>query len=180
MARAVITNAEIDPESPATTGLMTKYRDNDLALFEGHVFVKKPGDESDVTDVLQDDDDLKLTMLANQTWHVEITLFVTTSNINADIELDFTTPAGATWVLTVNTTDTVGVPNQAYYWDDTAGATSVNYGVTNKRPVVMQGWVSTAGNAGDFQLQWARFAGAGTTTVTAGSYLMAQQDPSTM
>ena len=182
MAWVPITNAEIDPDSPATTGLMTKYRGNDEALRDSFVLVRKPALENEAGVVLQDDDDLKLTMPANTTWYVRLGLNVRTDLIATDFQFDFTFPVGATYLFLY---DAHGSNVLATIVSDiiteASGATLVNYAAAGaaNHPLWIDGIVVNAANAGDLQLQWA-CAVAGVSTMRAGSFLVASQDPTTI
>ena len=182
MAWVPITNAEIDPESPATTGLMTKYRDNDEALYDSMVMVVKAVNESDNSaGVLQNDDELVVTMLANQTWRFDMVLLVSSTIplAGVDLDFDFTFPAGATYMLTHDIHES-GATLSSGYTTEASGVSQVNYNTVNVNLIFFHGWVKTAGAGGDFQLQWASTHNGTTIWVYAGSYLAAKQDHATM
>ena len=181
MAWSAITNPEIDPDSPITTALKTKFRDNNVVMYDGFSFAKKAVLEGPLASaVLQDDDDLKLTMAINQLWHVEIVLIVSTSAAGADFKFNFTEPANCTWMMQYIGYEVNGIIETLFLIEGGADG-QMNYaGAAVGESVVMRGWVETTDTAGDFQLQWARLGGAGTATVGARSYLVAHQDYATI
>jgi len=180
MAWGAITNAEIDPDSPITTALKTKFRDNDEALYDGRYLIVKAAAEGPLGPGLQDDDVLLLPLLAGQIWHFEMILIVSTGGIGHQFDFDFTFPVGTTYMLAHNAHQGNAVLLSGLT-TEASGATTVPYGVAAANDLVFfHGWVEAAAASGDFQLQWAASGGGETATVQANSYIAAYQDPSTM
>ncbi len=179
MAWSAITNAEIDPESPGTTGLFAKYRDNQEALYDGWDMVIKAVTEIDNSGVLQDDDELVFAVGANQRWWFEMVLLLTIDGALDDFQFDFTFPVGTTYMIThdFHTTDATEVSG---YTTEASGATATGSPAIIGEPAFFHGWIATAAAAGAFQLQWSTVANNTWARVLAGSYLVAHQDYSTI
>lgn len=179
--------------SGATSGTITRGRENTAGVahssgavvlhapttWDVPVAVYKSADEVlSGTSTLQNDDHLLVPIAANQTMHVDFTLFVAAANSNqtADFKCSVAVPSGATvrWSsitgpgLTANSTESTakiqGFP----------GAVALSAGVpeTSIADAVIRytATVENGATAGLITLQWAPNASqAGTTTVKRGS-----------
>lgn len=121
----------------------------------GPEIVYKAADEAvNDSNVLQDDDDLKIACLANELWEFCLTAYIFTPNAATDFKFAFTVPAlaaiqyvfaglnaAAAWqYLIVNSSgDPIVV--------DTAGS---------KTMIAIHGLAQFGGNAGDIQFRWAQ------------------------
>lgn len=85
-AYAAITNAEIDPDSPVTTALMTKLRDNPIA---SHRMKYKTALTSRSSTTILADPHLTMTVYGGLTY---IFRFAGSCNLNPDIKVRITTP----------------------------------------------------------------------------------------
>ena len=120
------------------------------------VVVRKTADETVNNSVaLQNDDALKLTMAANEVWHVKVFILATSPTVTTDIILDFAIPAGCT--------------AHAWYWKQDASAalsyahsSDITTDLVCNTPVSAQPIflaelvVINAANAGDLQFRWAQ------------------------
>ncbi len=144
----------------------------DVSIVTG---IKRPYKTADetvaVSTVLQNDDHLFFAIGANEVWHFEIVLRITTTggNPSGEFNMDFTTPAGATG---------------HYIWIKPGGGGSVisfatvqgiTVGVNADVVVLIEGVVINGGTAGTFQLRWAQTSAfAGTSVIVrAGSAMVA-------
>ncbi|MBU2051451.1 MAG: hypothetical protein KKH61_21080 [Gammaproteobacteria bacterium] len=146
--------------------------------------VLKPADETvNNSAVLQDDDDLKLALLANEKWLVDLFLMFT-GDAAADLKIQFTAPAGAVvyWghigsgsqlgVKTWGFGDTGNTPF-LYLLADVSPMGTAGASVSGARLTAL---VINGANAGDFQLQWAQnSATVADTKMLAGSCLIAHK-----
>jgi len=132
--------------------------------------VRKSENESlSSSTVLQNDDDLKLTLLENETYIIDGVIFASSTSATPDLKIAFFVPTGAR--LTIGYTNDL---NEAIL---TSGATSSSITLPANTPtsVHIKGTVKTSGTSGDFQLKWAQNASnAASTTVMEGSYLRAE------
>lgn len=153
-----------------------------LAPATGIVLARKTADESvAASTTLQDDDELKFTIAANETWAFEGQVLVS-GDIAGDIAIAFTVPAGATilWsgvgtgILPGSTDHTSLVAKEA-----NASGTSITFGCLstadpNYANILVRGIVVNGATAGTVQMQWAqRVSNATATIVLANSYLLA-------
>ncbi len=175
MAWIPIVNAEIDPDSPITTGLKTKYRDNDEAMYNASIYARKAAPTVRNLAGVIDDPHLTVTPVINSIYMVEILVWVTTANAAADFQYDFTTPGGSTFDIGVmgGVGGAGGAPGAFYTDTGTPGSFDFPAART-KLPFLFKGTLRTAGAAGTFALQWDS-VGAGNTTLATDSYLHLQQ-----
>jgi hypothetical protein len=141
--------------------------------------VRKSADQSvssgDTGTTLQDDDDLKIPMVANES-HAFEAFIDCVGHTSGDIKIAFTVPAGATLVwagigplLSAGSTHAelkvIKVSGTAQAYDTETGV---------DRIIHIMGSVENAGNAGDLQLQFAQnSAHATNTTIFENSWLKA-------
>jgi hypothetical protein len=157
---------EIDPGSDLLTSPIMK-------------IIRKPADETlNNTATLQNDDDLKYTLLAGETISFDFNLFVGTGPLAADIKFALNAPSGA-----VGRWGIVGLaPAATSEVGDTKttsrvtfdGATSEDVGTddTVATVVSISGTLINGGTPGDLQLLWAQqTATVGDTKVLTGSTL---------
>ncbi|MGW1801529.1 hypothetical protein ACWCQN_37840 [Streptomyces sp. NPDC001984] len=149
--------------------------------------VRKTADTPRATATLADDPHLSVTVEASAVYQVESTLFFyTTDEANADLNLDWTVPAGATgrWAGFGQGTDALaGVPtpnaNAALMRTvssaiDTARSYGALIDTANPLTVHTRHLLVTS-SAGTFALSWARTAAAGTVTLLQNSYMTLQR-----
>lgn len=140
----------------------------------GLVVVRKPSDETvNNSATLQDDDDLKFAVGANEDWIFELFLAFQSSTV-ADIALGFTIPNGAAilWGLSrdLNFGDSGPI-----YSISTSGSGSVPiHGTGANVGVHLMGTVINEAAADDLQLRWAQNTAEATDTIIrANSWLKA-------
>lgn len=143
-------------------------------------FVKKTVDEGVTSSTtIQNDDALVVSLAANAEY--ELTCWVAANgSASGDIKMAWSLPAGVTgqrYCLgpdTSSATSTAATTMRASCLTDSF-TTEINYGVfaTNQQSLILETlYITTAGTAGNAQLQWAQNASSATaTTVEAGSYI---------
>lgn len=128
---------------------------------------------------IQNDDDLVASVEASSSYQYRAILFATHST-TGDIKIAWTIPAGSTHARLCygTTSDGSGSASAAYTAVSVTNrsrgsATENSYDLTTSHNVMIEeyGVLTTAGTAGNLQLQWAQNSAAGTTTVAAGSSL---------
>lgn len=154
---------------------------NYVAQEDDYFIVKKLDEVVPASTALQNDDDLYFHMLAYETWGIDLFLEVVDSGTAGGIKLGFTGPASAdNTYLTCDiyaSTSTAATANTA----NGSGNHLATFGLTNfAGPVAVGaarvcGFFKNGANAGNFQLQWAQNAAAGTTTISRGSWLHARR-----
>jgi hypothetical protein len=130
------------------------------------------------TTTMTNDPDLQLPVASSAVYDINGCLFYTGNATSADFKFTFSLPSGAGGYyfpcrqnLSGNFTGSFG--NQ---WTDTATANTTGTGVANLMVVFIKGFLSTAGTAGNFTLQWAQNTSNGTgTTVKENSFISAQR-----
>lgn len=127
---------------------------------------------------LQNDDHLLFAMAANSVYVVNITLLMRGPNITADFKFGLSLPASATalWGPSHGASGHWSGENEAVsptqLYDQTETFNFGGAGATEFYGGEIKALVTTAGTAGNFQLQWAqRAADAGDSTIYAGSHL---------
>jgi hypothetical protein len=126
--------------------------------------VVKTADESVTSSTaLQNDDHLKLTMTSNGAWQVKFVLMMTQPSTNNSMKVNFTAPSGAIWRLASGSIRSVS----------DGPTTEMSFSISQSPTVnIVDGIVSTAATAGDFQLQWAQSSSdANTMKMLENSYL---------
>ena len=133
--------------------------------------IRKTADETvNNNSTLQDDDDLKWTVAANEVWAFNLFLRLT-SGATPDLKYNWTGPAGAT-----------------LHWEETWGEAPQERGFPSGdriipclglgvyQAVIARGVVVNGANAGTVQLQWAQnTADASDTKVLANSWIVAHR-----
>ncbi len=143
----------------------THIRDNLLAI--GGSFVYKSANETvNNSDTLQDDDELKFAVGANELWLFQAWIH-STDTTTADLHYLFTGPAGST--VRWSPIPQFGVTGSFHNTDVKFGTAQNTEGNGGHFAV---GRIDTAGTSGDLQLQWAQStATANNTIVLIGSWL---------
>lgn len=149
-------------------------RDNgtgwDAIIPPGPIF--KTGDESVTSSTtMQDDDDLKFTVSANEKWHIRLILRMSAANVTPDIKITWTVPSGAVgrWWQVSDLVASTALPFTAI---GLVSNISSNLDTT-ERTQVYEGYVVIGGTAGTVQLQWAQtVSDAGAVTVHEESHLI--------
>ncbi len=150
-----------------------------LTGVDGLAFAKvvKATDESDVNNaVLQNDDELKVTLSANKDYSFTAFIFVTAVSTAPDIKLAWTIPSGAT-----------GDKNaQGTAWNGFSVVNNITTGFdadlsTSVEATEIHGRVNMGSTAGDLQLTWSqRQSSADATTVLKGSSLKVWEEGTTL
>lgn len=134
--------------------------------------VRKLVDESVIaSNVIQDDDQLKLGLVGNKTYIVDGVIFVSATNGTPDIKINFSGQPG--------TTATIGYTNETAEEVLENGVTSSAIPLVGntKKSIHIHGTIVTGATGGDFQLKWAQNTSNANnpTTVLKGSYLRVQE-----
>lgn len=135
----------------------------------------KTADTARATATLSDDPHLLVTVEANAVYEVEAFLsYVTTDATDADLNLDWTVPAGATgkWMGIAQPTTATGTDGTVRTVTTTIDAAR-NFGaiVGTDLGMIVKGTLVTAGSAGTYAVNWARTGAAGTLTLQQFSNL---------
>lgn len=150
-------------------------------VLEGReLYVSKGADESVTSSaVLQNDDALVLAVIANAVYHGELIVFYTGGNNAGDIQIAYTFPTGATLHMGAQgvhnslLSGSTGDGEWVVRLSCVSGVTNIPFGASTSTlmaKVVVN--LTTGGNAGNFQMQWAQMASNATaTTIKAGSYM---------
>lgn len=152
-----------------------------LSDFLDYQFVRKTSDESVSNTTFQDDDDLNLSVGANDVWQFDILLFVTNAANTADIKVTFTLPASGTASYVGTGYDPSGTTQQTnrhiarHRSVSTFGIGVLASGTEAASHVRLSGLYVGGGTAGTVQLQWAQQSsdGSNATVVKADSYFKA-------
>jgi len=122
----------------------------------------------------QNDDDLLFSVSTNETWYVDLHLFVNTgSSPTPDIKFQFTGPSGAT--IKMSLFDETGNTSKIITAFSTSTDTVAILGNTT-HVFRFRGTITTASTAGTIVLQWAQDTSSTTgTTIESRSYLIAQR-----
>lgn len=109
--------------------------------------VRKTTDEIvNNSNVLQDDDELKLPLAANEVWEFRL-LILYISGFTPDLKISFSVPSGATMKWLISSQE-----SSAKY----AGSTESIDGTGAIRISFLEGIVMCGATAGDLQFQWAQ------------------------
>lgn len=124
---------------------------------------------------LQDDNELIIPLDASSTYIFD-GLITYNSATAADLQMDFTVPAGASgrrWLTYPQTTVTSCVTTTVTHNGGSITASATNIGATGANcDIPIRGIITTAGTSGNFVVQWAQnTADVSDSTVVAGSYL---------
>lgn len=138
------------------------------------VIVRKTADETvNNSNVLQNDDELKLAVGIGEAWAVDLYLYFN-SGATPDIKIDFTGPAGAVFRYTVAYKDT-GDSNSITMVGSIGSALAFG-GPTGSAVVHVSGIYIGAAAAGTLQLQWAQnTADASNTKMQKNSCIIAHR-----
>lgn len=144
--------------------------DNPFNAFAESLKVRKSANESVTSStVLQNDDNLKLSLLENKTYIIDGVLFASSTSAVPDITIAFFAPSNSTLVI--------GYTNDINEAILVSGATSTSIALPANTPtsVHIKGTIKTLGTSGDLQLKWAQSSSnSAATTVMEGSYLRAE------
>lgn len=124
---------------------------------------------------LQDDDDLTITLGANQTWVIDGYLHVETTSNQPDFKFAFTVPGGATFNAGFHVNE--NATNILAGALNTSGV-SQTVNLTSNAPsiLVYKIMIQMGGTAGDFTIQWAQDNSNSTAiNVLTGSFFMASR-----
>lgn len=148
-----------------------------MASLTGSTIVRKTSDETMNNDnTLQDDDDLKIAMAANEVWYFEAMLtHIAASSGTPDIKIAFTVPSGATLIWSGIG---LGVSGAANVETEIVSGTAAAFGGGgDSHTIQVKGIVIMSTTAGDLQLQWAQnTATAEDTDMKAGSWLLGAKE----
>jgi len=140
------------------------------------VMVRKTADETvNNSNALQNDDELTLTVGANEVWDIFLLLEITTGAA-PDFAYAFTVPTGG--VITGFVAGTIGALASALVAIAPLDLTTPHYidGTINNNWACLWGRYIGGANAGNLQLQWAqKTADASDTTLHANSYIIAHK-----
>lgn len=143
--------------------------DTPFASFTEDLAVRKTSNESVTSStVLQNDDQLKLSLEASTTYVIDGVLFVSASNATPDIKIALFGQSGSDITI-------------AYHHDNNdavlaSGQTSNTIPVPNGTIAIKLSGSIATGSAGDLQLKWAQaVSNANAVTVLKGSYLRAEE-----
>jgi hypothetical protein len=132
-----------------------------------HLLAYKSADESMTSDTtLQNDDHLFFAMAANELWSVNIGLHVSGGN-DSNIKIAFILPSGSMMleVFHFNTSNAAG----SFQWVSSGVSQNLRSNI-NGSFISIDGTITNAGTAGNFQLQWAQAASVAVAlTVKKGS-----------
>lgn len=132
-------------------------------------FAYKTSDE-DVTSntTLQNDDDLSISLNANEIYEVYGVLYVTTTNNGHNLKLALTTPTGASMKVAYNSVRSAGTSTRESDVLVSSGVSETDVSLNSGDVVIvfLKGIIRTAGNSGNLVFQWADTNGGGGHTVT--------------
>jgi hypothetical protein len=133
-------------------------------------FIRKSSAETVTSSTtLQDDDELLFAIAANETWHTDLYLAVTSAGA-ADFKYAFTAPAGLTSITYGHMDNSLSVATSTATGLSISTASSVSNGMYIKCLVV------NGANAGTVTFQWAQNTSDATTTrVQDGSFLVSER-----
>ncbi len=110
--------------------------------------IKESEETLNTSTTLQDDDDLKAALLANENADVQGIIFAYADNTTPDIQFSITVPSGATMRFLFAMGNTVEVI-------ESSGTKTGTFALTTTvRAIQFHGTVINGANAGDVQLQW--------------------------
>jgi len=134
--------------------------------------ILKSSDESVTSsETLQNDDTLKLAILASSKWELDFYVVVYCADASVDFKFDVTAPASAT-IYYGFVGEAAGFLVGSADWFTTSSALSVDIVAGEYKIVHIKAIVLNSTNAGDIQLRWAQNSSSGTAmTVKAGSYV---------
>lgn len=152
-----------------TAANMNGLRDN-FRLVAPHLIVRKTADETVTSSTtVQNDDQLVLTVAANEVWYGELVLLFTAAAVSSGVKIGWTFPSGAIAqsAMWVNSSGTVAQFSD-YSSASPSGTMPFGAQVTgssiNLLPVSF--YYAAGGTGGSLQLQWAQ-----TTTNATGTVL---------
>lgn len=142
--------------------------------------VRKTADESVASSTTpQDDDELTLSVAANEVWLLRVTLWMS-GDAAADGRVTFSVPSGATSRFGPHAMASAAAgPTGDGVWSSTSAGTSISVGVTGTtfpNAITLWVYVANGATAGSVTLQWAQNATSATaTTVHEGSHIVAHK-----
>lgn len=180
------------PDAAAAGFYAGQYRDDGTGLqrFDGSawgypslqglgktLFKAKTADTARATATLTDDPHLTVTVAANSTYVVEgMFHWLTTDEVNADLNIDFTIPAGATgtylgFAQPTSGDTTIGPIRTMSTQIDASRTYGADSDTSNPSGMMMRALLITAAAGGTYAVQFARLGTAGTLTMLANSWL---------
>jgi hypothetical protein len=137
------------------------------------VIVLKTADEVvNNSNALQDDDELCLPMLANETWLLVFYLWVVCVNAGSDFKWLVTVPSGATGVYAGIYGTSIANLEQGLTNFTTSNV--VDIGANENKILIAKAIIVNGTTPGNVQLRWAQYAAvAADTTVKASSLILA-------
>jgi hypothetical protein len=132
-----------------------------------HLEVRKPSDEPlSSSTVLQDDDHLRLPLVANGVYHVRFGLRITGGAATSNIKIAFTFPTSCQIALTTVYYDVGGAVHPMRWITSTSPSSAVDIIVgTIGEFVPIEGLVVNGSNTGTLILQWAQNTSNGSALV---------------
>jgi len=147
----------------------THVRDNFNAIGPIYAKMKAVDETVNNSSVLQNDDDLLFSVLANEKYAVELHLNISTG-ATPDWKANWTKPAGAT------VTHCMAYNNTGTFQDWKTTDLGIVSSGSGAEAIHIWAAVIVGGTAGTIQFQWAQdTANASNTIVKAGSYMIAQR-----
>jgi hypothetical protein len=143
------------------------------------VYAIKTADETHAsTTTLQDDDELAVTLGANQTWEITSMIMAMANSTVPNLKMAFSLPAGASMRLFVNgTQDNTTSAYDNFTLTTSNTAKKMTIGVTNNATLIaIHGWITTSSTSGDVTFRWAQnTSNANSVIIKADSYITARQ-----
>lgn len=143
--------------------------------------VRKTADETvSASTSLQDDNHLIFAIGASEVWFVTYYLFVNANSDAGDFKFDITVPAAATTRQAIMGAATNASSNessfrqQSHTTGNALGAGVVN-SATIDSTIIAFAYIVNSTNAGNVTFRWAQLNASGTTTLLAGSTLVAEK-----
>lgn len=149
-----------------------------MADLTGATVLRKTSDETvNNSAALQDDDDLKFAVAANEVWYFE-GMLIHVGNGTADFKFAFTVPSGAAlhWMATYAAPGAAADAQIALVEVSGTSSPTCDAGTSNA-VVLFKGEVRVGGTADDLQLQWAQAnATVVDTKLLTGSYMICAKE----
>jgi hypothetical protein len=193
-ANRVLSNSDtvvVKKDSSTTPGYVTRemlrldstYRSaQETAIRAVHSFGRKMSDETvSASTTLQDDDTLHFWVAANETWFFQINIAWLTNGAGDGFKFGINVPTSATlmgiggYIESSTASTSAAVFSGGSTTDNGAGVSGVTAGSTSLSWGSYAGYVANSTNAGYVTLCWAQTTASGSTTVKAGSTIIAHR-----